>query len=312
MGSYQLDLTKQQQRFQLRNENYNFWLELIKKENYIPLKGEICGILITEQDLNPDKNIDNIDENLLPLPPGYKEVQVPFSLLKMGNGELSLTELPWVTGSEQVAVEKIVAGLLTQDIQTVPPGHEDGYMPSIQSINKAFVDNQADWNELDINSPKFINNKICYNHQEILNIPENIFNNIEIKFSTPLTDVSIANELELSLTDFAIENIKLYDFYELIINHTSYFSNLTFNVLDIIQEDETSLSFLYCGNPAYIWTYVLKHNDNSSQYLNNNLPFLLYYNRNNDKINLQLIIGKNYIDNISKSYPYITIFLIII
>ena len=307
MGSYQLDLTKQQQRFQLRNENYNFWLELIKKENYIPLKGEICGILITEQDLNPDKNIDNIDENLLPLPPGYKEVQVPFSLLKMGNGELSLTELPWVTGSEQAAVEKIVAGLLTQDIQTVPPGHEDAYMPSIQSINRAFMENQADWNELDINSPKFINNKICYNHQEVLSTPEEVFSNVEIEFSVPLSNINRGKNIEISLDDFNIENVKLYDFYDFTINHISHFSNLTFNVLDIIQDDETNLSFLYCGNPAYIWTYVLNHKGESSQYLNNNLPFLFYFNRNNNKINLQLIIDKNYIDNISKSYPYVTI-----
>ena len=307
MGSYQLDLTKQQQRFQLRNENYNFWLELIKKENYIPLKGEVCGILITEKDLNPNKNIDNIDENLLPLPPGYKEVQVPFSLLKMGNGELSLTELPWVTGSEQVAVEKIVAGLLTQDIETVPPGHEDAYMPSIQSINRAFMENQADWNELDINSPKFINNKICYNHQEVLSTPEKVFSNVEIEFSVPLSNINRGKNIEISLDDFNIENVKLYDFYDFTINHISHFSNLTFNVLDIIQDDETNLSFLYCGNPAYIWTYVLNHKGESSQYLNNNLPFLFYFNRNNDKINLQLIIDRSYIDNTSKVYPYVNI-----
>lgn len=307
MSSYQLDLTKQQQRFQLRNENYNFWLELIKKENYIPLKGEVCGILITEKDLNPNKNIDNIDENLLPLPPGYKEVQVPFSLLKMGNGELSLTELPWVTGSEQVAVERIVNSLLTQDIQSVPPGSEDIYMPSIQSINKAFMENQADWNELDINSPKFIDNKICYNHQEPLKQAEVVFSNIEFDFTQPLNSIHKANTFEVALTDFSIENIKLYDFYELIINHTTQFSNLTFNVLDIIQQDETNLSFLYCGNPSYIWTYVLNHTGSSSQYLNNNLPFLFYYSKNEDKIILHLIIDKNYIDNTSKTYPYVNI-----
>ncbi len=306
MSLYQLDLNKQQQRFQLRNENYNFWLNLIKTKNYVPIKGEICGIIITKDDLNPAANIDNIDDTLLPLPSGYREVQVPFSLLKMGNGELSLSELPWVTGSEQVAVERIVSNLLTQDFTTVPEGKEDAYMPSVEGIKKAFIDYQADWDELDINSPKFINNKICYNYQKELNEVQNVFSNLEFTFSNIEDNIVQANNLIIQKSDFNIENIKLYDFYNFTFNHLKSFSNLAFNILDV-DLTEGKQTFLYCGNPSYIWTYILNQAGQSSRYLNNNLPFLFYYNYQGEEIVLHLIVDKNLINIGNKEYAYINL-----
>jgi hypothetical protein len=79
---------------QFKCYTYEEWLS-IGQTLPPPLRGEVCAVII--------QNDTDIKTNF-PIPDGYELLDPPYTLLKVGDGQNNIFDLPWVSTTESEVV----------------------------------------------------------------------------------------------------------------------------------------------------------------------------------------------------------------
>ncbi len=223
----------EKQRFQLKQFkifSYDEWAQ--QATSYIPSLGEICGIIV-----------HNDDEKLyFPLPDGYELVQPPFTLLKMGDGITTMDKLSWVTATES----EVVTNILNRILRNMEVQGEK--IPLLTMVQDYVKENSADWLEIDPLSAKYIKNKICSFNHNVLDEPIPIVNNQIL--SIPISDENYI-KLEFDQNDIVLDKdyLQPYNLYNLNFNKNSK-TNFLNQVLKTYNYNE--IRYLYLGNLSLI------------------------------------------------------------
>lgn len=181
-----MGITKQLTQFQIKDfeDWYNIHFiptkskdeetpqEIQDRNPYIPLAGEICGIIFQDD--------DELSDACPIIPDAYEQQERPFVMLKMGNGKDDLWRLPWTN----IVNKDVVAELVTQ-LFTIPendPDNPEGEPEDtgiIELINGLFERTTADWEQNDPNQFSYIKNRICHANYTVLSPEVNIIPKVE-------------------------------------------------------------------------------------------------------------------------------------
>ena len=150
--------------------------ELLNRNPYIPLSGEICGIIFQDD--------DELSNACPVIPDAYEKQERPFVILKMGNGKDDLWRLPWTNLINKDIVRELVDQLFTSKDE-----QSSGF---VEVINSLFKTTTADWSQNNPEEYNYIKNKICSAQYSPINNPITILNNPQFLLSE--TSIQVNNK----------------------------------------------------------------------------------------------------------------------
>ena len=209
--------------------------ELLNRNPYIPLSGEICGIIF--------QNDDELSNACPVIPDAYEKQERPFVILKMGNGKDDLWRLPWTNLINKDIVRELVDQLFTSK--------DDQSSGFVEVINSLFKTTTADWSQNNPEEYNYIKNKICSAQYSPINNPITILNNPQFLLSE--TSIQVNNK-NLWFGDLdAGESISITNNFSELQNMDKYEVSLMNYQTKEVEKFQTSLFLLGSVNNSTYW-----------------------------------------------------------